>query len=566
MDIAVDKCTLNDILGLAGTQYRVPYYQRGYSWELEHVDELIDDIDAALGTSYFLGSIVLTNENRMQPEVIDGQQRVATLMMLLCAIRDRYKAIGHSDDAYLIHTTYVQQKTIGKEPFYKLVLGEADADFFRDYVLRKLDDPERKGITEYKKSFKGLRESNKRIWRAWLRINEHLDERLKQLSDLAASIDFLGKLSEQIVQDLSLIRIGVGTASQAFVIFETLNDRGLSLSAADLLKNHLFAKASKQATIEESVQQLSRRWEDVVETLSNVDITTFLRHFWLSKIKLVRTDELFDQFKEYLESRRPMQLVEELEEYAGYYATFVDPRKEDDADIRRTLDGLRTLRATLCYSLLLSARKVLDNVGFLRVARVAEVITFRYSTICNKTARDLERLYHEAGKILFEGGGRNLEDVIRLLKAIIPGDAEFRAVFMGRTMTRMREQTGYLLRRVEEHFGTKEKVALDSGKVWLEHIMPQTLSEAWKSYLGSDAEKHEEYLHRLGNITLLGRKLDIQASNRPFVDKKVAYYDKSEFRITRELVAIDRWDCTAIDKRQEQLAELACHVWDAAII
>jgi hypothetical protein len=565
MQVKSDVCALRDFLGKAETQHVVPPFQRGFAWESQQVEELWTDLQESEGESYFLGSVVVNTEEAERPQIIDGQQRLAMLTVLLCAIRDKYWEVGEEGRARALQSNYIENTGIPAESYYKLRLSDADDQFFRQYVLQYPCE-EKPGRAEYRKNARTLPPSNRRIWRTYEYLSSEVGERISEFSQTGDRLAQLDALQKRLVQSLTFIRITVGSGGQAFTVFETLNDRGLSLSAADLLKNHLFAKAAVAYTDESVLTQLSHRWDGILETLRDAEVTTFLRHYWLSKFRVVRTDELFDEFRRLLKGRDPLSFVEELSEYADHYAVFLNPEQEPDLGVRAVLEGLRTLRATQCYCLLLSARRVVDAETFLRFARLAEVTTVRHSTICDRSARDLERVYHEAAKKLFDARGQNAEEAIANVRSIMPGDDEFRAAFLEKTAQRIREPAKYLLRRIEEHLGTGEKRPVEGKQVHLEHVMPQTLSDAWREALGAGVDQYNEYVNRLGNLTLLGHKLNVACSNRPFLEKRDEYYCCSEFKITQELRACTNWGIAEIDRRQQWLADLAYEVWNPARI
>jgi hypothetical protein len=214
-----------------------------------------------------------------------------------------------------------------------------------------------------------------------------------------------------------------------------------------------------------------------------------------------------------------------------------------------------------CYIALLPARRYLSKSDFVEFARLAEVLTFRYSTVVGLGTNELERKYRDAAQILIASKGAHLAEARRILIDAMPDSHTFRSSF-----ERMRMGTQYLLRytlrKLEEHEAPSvEKSIKTSGLVHIEHVMPQTLSAEWKDALGADGvERHSEYLNKYGNLTLFYSGLNIPASNKAFHDKK-AYYEQSQVELTRRLTTYSTWGIDQIDERQEELAELADLVW-----
>jgi hypothetical protein len=156
-------------------QYVVPLYQRPYSWTTEEVDQLWEDITGDLDAEHFMGSIVLNNEDKKKPEVIDGQQRLTTLMLLLALIRDRYHELG-SELSSRPHDFLVADKyTSSPTDRYKLRLGEANWEVFRDFVLRRPGEEGRRTWAEKSLLPRRVQADNANLFENARRLNERLE-------------------------------------------------------------------------------------------------------------------------------------------------------------------------------------------------------------------------------------------------------------------------------------------------------------------------------------------------------------------------------------------------------
>lgn len=562
MQLEAQRVSLSKLLGTSGEQFRVPPYQRPYAWGAEQIDDLWDDLINAEGRGHFLGSLVFSDEREDRPEIIDGQQRLTTLVLLLSLIRDEYDAVG-SKYAERVQSLMFSDAWADGDAKFKLRLGESNWRLFRDLALRPPSDPKRLAdddptITSEERSRNGELIDNLRRLRE--RLTTHLggtdgDERLRRLE----------RLEDTILKRVELVAIRVGTIGDAFLLFETLNDRGLKLSAADLLKNHLLSKVAEKSVGDEEVQRVGREWDAMLDDLGrDVDIVRFFRHFLLVRLQDVSKDEVYKIFKKSVKSTDPDDLLADLRISARHYGEFEDPSRvvADEADVSAVLRDLSTLRAIRCYVTLLPARRWLPTADFVRVARTAEVLTYRYSSIAGLDAKSLEVVYHRAAKLLDESKGSELPAALELLEEAMPNSETFVAGFVRQSMG-VQYLLRYTLRRIEEHLApATEKEIKPATAVHLEHIMPVVLSEQWRTDLGAAAADYREWVNRWGNLTLLLSSLNGAASNFEFAKKK-KYYMASEVELTRRLAELGQWDYAAIESRQQWLGEIADRIWSA---
>ncbi|HQT83778.1 MULTISPECIES: DUF262 domain-containing protein [Acidiphilium] len=215
-------------------RFSVPAYQRSYAWEIEHVESLLNDINDAINgkeKEYFLGSIVVTGPIDRRYEVVDGQQRLTTVSLLISAIRDKFRDQRDVEAETSIRNDFlanVDRKTKEREP--KLVLNEVDNEFYQEIIENKTNID----VGRFQ------RQSHKRLIEASNRIRKYIDDITAVASD---ADEKLHSWLDYLESNLKVILVTAPDASNAFVIFETLNDRGLELAISDLLKNYLFHKS-----------------------------------------------------------------------------------------------------------------------------------------------------------------------------------------------------------------------------------------------------------------------------------------------------------------------------------
>jgi hypothetical protein len=564
MELHADKVNLATLLAVNEQQFIVPPYQRPYAWGADEIDDLWDDIQQTLGSGHFMGSLVLNAEDEQRQQIIDGQQRLTTSCLILAAVRDEYARLG----SQLVSRP---QDLLTADPFasgdarFKLRVGDGNWQVFRDFVLRDPSDEERKQWPEIQSLSPEVQARNRALSDNARRISEHLGSYLND-AEGSMRLDKLELLERTVAKQLTFVAVRVGTVADAFLLFETLNDRGLQLSAADLLKSHLLGKIAAQGD-DQAVEEASDRWDDLINDLGgDVDVTRFLRHFLLIRQSTIRKDQVFDAFKSEVARVGPSAVLQSLQDVAVFYGDFEHPGRVQDPDVAAVLADLKTLRAVACYPALMPARRWLSTTDFVSFARLVEVLTYRYSSVVGLGTNDLERQhYHKAAKLLEDSKGIGLEDARQALIAAMPSSELFQQSFRGLTMG-VHYLVKYTMRRIEAHLSKSlEKEVKQDAQVHIEHIMPQTLSTEWRQALGERAADYQAYVNRWGNLTLLYYALNIVASNDAFRVKK-REYKKSEVELTRRLCDLATWDFDAIETRQRWLGEVADQVWSVAAL
>ena len=281
--------------------YLVPDYQREYVWETEQVEQLLNDIntelanDPATPPEYFIGSIVVCPGSDSVLELIDGQQRMTTLFLTLCAIRDRFKEFGEQPSGALNpQIAATSTDAAGRDHFlYRLDLQYEDSGDILKHIaegtLNRADDESTRSIANIRNAYT--------VTLAFL----------QGFKDAGALRTFYGYLTNKV----KLIRIQTKDVANALKIFETINDRGVGLDSMDLLKNLLFMKASR-----DDFEKLKDDWKQLQDTIFSMHEKPlrFLRYFIFSRydVDVLREDEIYGWFAKNKEicglCRRPSRL------------------------------------------------------------------------------------------------------------------------------------------------------------------------------------------------------------------------------------------------------------------
>ncbi len=533
----------------------VPIYQRSYAWENEHVSDLFNDVATAMADGaheYFIGSIVTTQNEALRAEVADGQQRLATVTILLAAIRDFFYETGDKERAGTITTDLLHKKdlkTLALIP--KLKLNDVDNEFFTKRILLLPDDSERAQLI--------TKPSHERIDKAAVLAREHV----RKLATGRGATDTLTDLVDYLTDSVKVIWVQVPDDTNAFMVFETLNDRGLALAITDLLKNHLFGLSGGR------LGEVQQAWVSMTSALESIEeenvVLTFLRHYWSSREGLVREKDLYADIKRKISNQtRAAAFAKELERNAHIYAAIVN---SSDAlwtqygdSCRKHMETLNALRLTQIRPLLLS---ILDNFDLANVRQAVKNLvswSVRFLVHGGLGSGAIETHNCAAAKEIRSKAIANASQLLRRLQPVIPSDAQFRGAFLGCSVSKA-FLARYYLRALEQQatgVAEPELVPNDNADVVnLEHILPQKPSKQWTHI---PADDQTLLINRLGNLALVKTKINTRAGNDGFAFKK-GFYSQSAFRLTKCMGQELIWDRAAIERRQTTMADLAVRAW-----
>jgi uncharacterized protein with ParB-like and HNH nuclease domain len=540
---------------IADSKLRVPVYQRSFSWTVEETEELLSDLWESFRngeTEYFLGSVVLTGGHPDGPEVVDGQQRLATVSMIYAAIRDflnaqKDKRAGPFETEYLFSLNF---KTEEIEP--KLRLNEMDDGFFRNEVLAAKEGAQEPAATA--DSHKRIRASFQQVVDA---IAKYAKTSKNQIAVLMEWAEFLEKRAKVIV-------VRVADEANAFVIFETLNDRGLDLSIADLLKNYVFGKS------ENRLDEARAAWVKATSALEGTGgdkrVATFIRHFWASKQGPVREKELYGNLKKSIKTKQgAIDFVTELAENARLYAAILNSDHELwqplGSDARQHVQTLINLRLEQYRPLLLACVAKFPPVELQKALRLIVSWNVRLLVVGGLGGGTMERHYAIGGKKVRDGEIKKAKDLVKYAAGFIPADAQFEASFGTATVSQA-FLARYYLQAIERSLGKEKSPELVPNTlekdVNLEHVLPQ--NGKLKDWPLFDDESAAANVKRIGNLTLLKSDENNEGGNKPFAQKLPAY-KKSKLRLNESVAAEAEWSPTTIASRQLTLAVVAVKTW-----
>lgn len=533
---------------IADNFLKVPVYQRSFTWETSNIQDLFEDIKNSYPEDYFIGTIVVTDKKDYL-EIVDGQQRLATLNIFFATVRDLLKEKGHNEKSKHIETEYLLKESLRDEDKkQKLTLNNMDNEFYLKKIIYKRNDTE------------PTKESHKRILEAYKHIKLFINNKYEN-EDIDGIFDFV----EFIEKRLKIIIVTVSDDVNAFTIFETLNDRGLVLSQTDLIKNYLVGKSDDRLG---EAQDKWARFTGAIEASENEEeILQFIRYYWSSIYGLIREKELFKDIKDKIRNKnQTITFISNLERNTETYLALLNPNhplwKDYPSDCAAFISELKELGLTQNRPLLLAILGKFSNKEDIKNA-LKLIVSWSVRNLITGVigTGTLEKEFSNQAKRINEGKVRNTIELKKSVERIIPTDDQFKNAFKIASVSKS-YIARYYLRKLEESYRTTKELSpiQNPEKVNLEHILPENptnLREAWEDF---DENTHKTYHRRIGNLTLLDKEMNSEVRDGNFLSKR-KIYKESDIEITKKLSKYKKWTPERIEERQREFAEKAIEIW-----
>jgi len=545
---------------ISDRQLAIPDYQRSYSWQTDEVTELWDDVQKAMSSNaleYFLGSVVTTSTSSARQQVIDGQQRLATVSLFYAAMRDIFSGRG-DERASDVERDFLGKKNMATrllEP--RLTLNAEDNDVFQHLISSRHDAAKQA--------------ASKDSHRAMIGAYDFLKARLDDLIEGLPAESWqqpLVKWHDYFLANAKVIEVHVMNENRAFVIFETLNDRGLNLSTADLLKGHLFGTAGDR--IEEAKSAWTTTTAPFAGQKDSAETDTFLRHFWASTRGVARVKALYSEIRKGVNTEQAaIDLAKSLAVSAPLWANMF----ERDAEFwksysngaKAALETLSALKVEQCRPLVLAAMRSWEKDEVTRLLRLIVAWSIRWFVVGGGSAGVTERLYAEAAQGLSDGTLADSQAVTEKFADFVPRDGAFTASFATHTVRRGWLARYYLVALEKTRNGEAEPELVpntDRSQVNLEHVLPRNPdTNDWPAFT---ADELNDMKLLIGNQVLLRAADNTELGNGPFSEKK-AVLTASKLELTKEVGACDDWTPATIRERGERLGADAVATWPRSL-
>jgi hypothetical protein len=549
---------------LKGHQFFIPRFQRAYSWEGEHVTAFWNDIIDNLSDNYFIGSMVAYEVGRSKLAVVDGQQRLTTITILLCAIREGFKAIEDLDLAEGLQS-YIAQKTRDNKTAYVLQT-ETSYPFLQEEVLKSepADAPYSVGHEEQS------------IQKAYDIFRENISEKIatamsnKEQSEEDNKIDARQwlKTLRDTVFDLNVIMVTLDNEDDAYLIFETLNTRGKDLALADLLRNH-FTKFIKNSS---DVDQAKEKWNKVLDTIQGATITlnpdTFIVHSWQSRYDFVTKAKTFQKVKGRVVKQNAKAHLDRFLSDATHWRSIFDPEftwTKQEKGVARSLEAMRIFKVVQPSPGILSLiRAYRDGRIKYRTLRdtLSEIEKFHFSfnaVTSSRSSGGISGMYSLLGRQIFEAGdpnqiGLHIADFRQKLRDREADSNEFDVGFAQINYTKAQSSqkslVQYILRKVAAH--EKQSFIGETDDLTIEHLLPQSTIKT---------KEDAQVIGQLGNLILVDAETNNMLSTSNFARKRDILVDRG-YTIPEIFEGKSKLTKKLIEMNTQRIAEMARqHVW-----
>ena len=559
------ETTLNKLLNTS-RQFIVPIFQRNYSWQKSQYEQLWFDILRASKfkekQNHFIGSIVYIDMGTpagrpQQLLLIDGQQRLTTISILLCAIKDYVQKFNL--ETKLINLAKIKNQFLYNsdeidEDKYKLLLNVQDKETYIkliDNTIFTVNKPATNIIKCYEFFYE--------------RIEDFIKE-YGQIDEIYAGIFKLSLVSISLDKD----------SDNPQMIFESMNSTGKDLSQTDLLRNYLLM----DLTPEKQTRLYKTYWKPM-EELFGEDIYKndvnkfdyFIRDFLTLKSDtgyICKINNVYENFKRYYldNNCEKFAVLKDLFTYAKYYAC-IDLLQENDDELKLYWQEFKKLDSHVVYPFLLKlyddySCQILIKEDFKKILQVVISYLWRRA-ICEIPTNSLSKTF----ATLYQAVDKD-DYVNSVIKAFVfkssykrfPSDYEVREKLQTKDIYHFRLRK-YLLEALENYYH-KEPIDLNTANYTIEHIMPQNIEHnlLWQQMLGEDwQEVHSLYLHTLGNLTITGYNAEM--SNKSFGEKVngESGFKHSHLKLNESIAQCDVWNKKAIQRRTNILTDIILKIW-----
>lgn len=565
MNIKADGKNLEQIFYGLDTRYFIPRYQRDYSWTANNeLNELWNDIISSYndGKEYFMGTLLLAcrSKNTTHYDIVDGQQRTISFMLLLSVIQDYSKLVidGVITDNDLNCTSEKREDAADslftsvnrhiKQDDYYLRANNKDSKFFEDAL-----DIARREIST------SVANKSNRITKAKRFFQERIR---KEFFGRSNSLVELKKFFRFVITKLKFVTITVEDDFDAYVIFESLNSKGMDLSVADLLKNKILSNISN------NYQDAALcEWDDLVKKIQMIpaSFVDYIKIYWNSyeSVDVTKTT-LYQTIRKNIGNNES-----KTREFLGKLITNAEPfdKLKNKANLNwpkinssdkwaEKVAEMNLLGYTIHLPCFLYALK--NNEAILeKLANLSLNLLFRWVTICDYGIGEIDSLFK---KVLVDL--KNKKSDSEILCNFIPLIEKVQASFIDSFASYETESSTilkYIACKLDLHFGATKVLIPDFLEVDLEHIFPKN-HDAWVKEIGSFSKPYNRWVNSVGNVILLEKGKNRKIKNSIFNDKK-EIFSSSEFCCAKEISVLSAWDEDSISQRCKEISMLANDIW-----
>jgi len=564
MKIEANDKEVQDILSLG--YFKIPRFQRPYSWTGEEVTSFWEDIVRQNHEDYFIGSMVVYQINKPYFGIVDGQQRLTTITLILAALRNFFLDLDDTNLAKGVHN-YIEKANI--DNINEFILNpESSFPYLQGHIQsfegEKIDCPVGSEESNLKTAFETITFKIHEILKPLI---GDVENRKLLSSDKKDKVISVLKNIRNNALSLKMVFIQVDNEDDAYLIFETLNTRGKDLTSADLVKN-LLLKKIKQANA--TLDRPKVIWDNILQKLDDAGLQngmgSFLYHFWLSKFNHVTEKNLFIEVKKKVDSvSAANQLLNDLQNNAAYYTKIIKPgladwKKEEDR-LSSSLKALQLFNVKQQAPMVLALIRAYKNsLISLKMASDAiekiENFHFIFNAISsNRSSGSIATNYSKyAVEFTSSSDHAQIQSTLtsfsRWLQSKVPEYKEFEAGFESlvftSSKTRNKKIIQYILSKMQG--AHSNGLVINYQSMTIEHIFPQSKV---------DNHVNEKIVGKIGNLILLDPETNnVQLANKKF-DEKIAYLKGINYPLDSFLSSSVDWGEQEIVERTAKLSKEA---------
>lgn len=571
MNIKPEDKTIKSLL-ISGCQFSIPRFQREYSWDKKNYQEFFDDMISCLSindgklepNSYFLGTMLFigdyseTNNINKSIQVVDGQQRITTITILFSALSDRFRGINEEKLSEQVFRYIMTQNDNGDD--VRILESNTHYPYFSFFIQDRVKNDIQDATTEeeecIKESFTYLFNNLEEK-----KLRAHLKKKLGSNEvDQLSYVDILKALRDQVL-GTTFISISTPDKDNANMIFEILNAKGKRLSHVDLIKNKIFEIIDEKG----SADFAEVKWSEIKKNLNSrsesVGLATYYRHFWISNYRKSSGSKLYDDFEKDVKPKteeRYKNFLKEIEKDSKLYIQILNPNREDyqnrkeyfwlvqSLNVLMNFFNIVQVRIALLALFKVKEKDIISTQKFKDTVLFLENFHFAYNSILSGRASKFENIYSKFAISLNKSKNKNethqmIEELlINPLNGLFPDIEEFSKNFIELTFSKKDHpnnvKTKYAIQKINSLY-EKQETFSDAGTI--EHILSEN--------------KGTESLN-IGNLILLEGKLNVEAGNKDYNEKKIIYL-KSSYKWIKDFIKeFDNWEPENIKTRAIEIA------------
>jgi len=558
----IDK-TVNEIF--RSGYYKIPRFQRPYSWDNENIWEFWNDIVLSDNDEYFIGAVVVYKLRDDVFGIVDGQQRFTTITMLLSALRNILAKNGHARLSNGVHSL-IERKNIDDQNEF-IVSPETSFPYFQEHIQRQGEA----------RTSDAEGEEEKRIISGFKYINtlykNLLDEKTESITDeetKKATIETILVSVRDKLLALKLIFIELDNENDAYLIFETLNTRGKELNTSDLVKNLLTRYIPNQNA---EVDIVKIKWQNLIETITgtsrDIKVQSFLHHYWLSKYDYIPAKNLFSSIRDEITHDVADNFLDDIYDNSKLYRTLYEPNfyawTNQERSIQNSIEAISTFNVRqqlpLVLSILRSYKEGLLSIkNCSKALKCIEDFIFIYTTITQqRSSGGTTKMYASFAKRIFQAStqeekNRVIQDMRRKFRELRPEQEEFtvglKSVRFSDLYNKEKNVVRYILTKFTKLY--QPTVKHDFRALTIEHLYPQ--------HPTGDFPKIDEF-DQIGNLLFLDADTNDKLGNKTYTEKKVILED-SIYHLDEMISGNDDWNSQQIIQRTEYMAEIGfTRIW-----